>query len=128
MYQTKRLKKNAKNFTEKSDTPIKKRNVLDFIQKEEIIKKIGQGFSYEKVANDHNIAVSTVYKLVQEKAELLQKHREENPLRKVFKNSDFPELDHALNCWFYQKRSMNTILSRPIRDKAIEFISVSFLL
>ncbi|RNA05490.1 hypothetical protein BpHYR1_028511, partial [Brachionus plicatilis] len=54
MYRVKLLRKNAKPVDETaSDSPKRKR--LDFLQKEEIIKKIELGFSHEKVASDYNI-------------------------------------------------------------------------
>ncbi|RNA01595.1 hypothetical protein BpHYR1_016359 [Brachionus plicatilis] len=83
----------------------------------EIIQKIGLGFSHKKVAADYNIVASTVYQLVRTKPDSLSKHREENPhssWRKVFKGSDFREIDHALNIWFYQERSKNTFLNQTI--------------
>ncbi|RNA34841.1 hypothetical protein BpHYR1_031657 [Brachionus plicatilis] len=108
MYQTKSRKK-ARTKDECSTPPSKNtRVVLNFAQKDEIIQKIGLGFSHKKVAADYNIVASTVYQLVRTKPDSLSKHREENPhspWRNVFKGSDFREIDHALNIWFYQELS-----------------------
>ncbi|RNA30084.1 hypothetical protein BpHYR1_004987 [Brachionus plicatilis] len=76
------------------------------------------------IAADYNIVASTVYQLVRTKPDSLSKHREENPhspWRNVFKGSDFPEIDHALNIWFYQERSKNTFLNQTIlSEKSIK--------
>ncbi|RMZ96681.1 hypothetical protein BpHYR1_044715, partial [Brachionus plicatilis] len=44
-------------------SPKRKRVVSDFVQKEQIIEKMNLGYSYEKVAADYNIGVSTEHQI-----------------------------------------------------------------
>ncbi|RNA05594.1 jerky homolog-like [Brachionus plicatilis] len=126
MYRVRRIKKNGKPVLETASNS-KKRNRLDFLQKEEIIKKIRLGFGHVKVAGDFNIGISTVYKIWKNENNLAM-YSEENPnspLLKSLKGSDFPLVDQALKTWFFQERANNNFLSMPIlSEKALQFYNM----
>jgi hypothetical protein len=123
MYAKSNPRKNAKK---QNDTITKrKRNVLNFKQKEDLINKIEcKGFSKEKVATDYNIDYSSVCKIIKTKDKLVdfRLNNPESRIRKSFKGATFPELDAALLRWFYQQRSSNRPISCSIlASKAKEF-------
>ena len=87
MYKIKSPRKNSKARDIASPaSPKRKRIVLNYLEKEAIIKKMDLGYSHQKIASDFNIGVLTVYKIYKMKKDL-STHREENshsPIRKKF--------------------------------------------
>lgn len=115
MYTVTKPRKNAATI----DHTIKKRKrvVMTFIQREEIIRKLQNGYSVSKISHEYNIAERTVYDIKSKGGEELNRFRSENPhsgVRYTFKTSDYPLVDCALKVWFYQARAANVTLSRTI--------------
>ncbi|RNA28909.1 hypothetical protein BpHYR1_032403 [Brachionus plicatilis] len=64
MYQVPKLRKNASKKV--IDTPIAKRKkvVLNFVQREEIITKKKNGTAQKKIALDYMVGLSTIYDII----------------------------------------------------------------
>ena len=123
MYAVKPPRKNAAVAT--NNITKRKRVVLNFIQREELIGKYKSGFSVEKLALDYDISRSTVFQTIKTGSERLVKYRLDNPdseMKSVFKGSKYPDVDAALKIWFYQARADNvTINSSIVAEQALLF-------
>ncbi|CAF0755301.1 unnamed protein product [Brachionus calyciflorus] len=127
MLAVKKRRKNAKQVTEESPiTPKRKRIVLDLRQKEDIIKRIEAGESHDKIAAEYNVGVSTVYQIVNRCSNLFNREENSNSLmRKVFKASDFPLIEHALKKWFFQELARKNFFSMALlAKKSLHFYSL----
>jgi len=116
MYAIKKPRKNAKKPTTLSE-PKRKKTVLNLKQKEDVINSIEkQGLSIEKAASDNNMDISSIYKLLKTKQQLVEyrKNYPNSAIRKTLKLSAFPELEKALLIWFYQRRAENKPISQAI--------------
>lgn len=119
-----KVRKNAKVVKTES-TPKRKKIVLNFIQKVEVLEKLKSGIRVVDLAKEYNIGLSTVCDIRKYGDEKLLQFRKDHLLsmtRKTFKAPDFPLLDKALRIWVYQERTKNYILSDAIfAAKALEF-------
>ena len=82
-----------------SPTPKRKKVVLNFVQKFEILDKLKAGVKVADIAQEYNIGVTTVCDIRKNGDEKLLKYRKENIFnlsRKSSKSSEFPLLDKAL--------------------------------
>ncbi|RNA39388.1 hypothetical protein BpHYR1_039376 [Brachionus plicatilis] len=118
MYQVPNARKNASKKV--IDTPIAKRKkvVLNFVQREEIITKKKNGHCSKKLALDNMVGLSTIYDIIAKGSAKLSKFRTDNPdsaIRCTFKTSNYPLLDEALNLWFYQVKKA-VILCTQLSD------------
>ncbi|RMZ95900.1 hypothetical protein BpHYR1_018290 [Brachionus plicatilis] len=100
MYQVPKPHKNASKKA--IDTPIAKRKkvVLNFVQREEIITKKKNGYCPKKRSLDYMVGLSTIYDIIAKGSAELSKFRTDNPdsaIRFTFKTSNYPLLDEALN-------------------------------
>ena len=98
MYKTVKPCKNAAQ--PKSAIQKRKRVVLNFVQKEEIIQKLKDGHAAKKLAVDFEVGISTIYDIGKSE-EALVRHRNENPhsyMRSTFKTTSYPEVDSAGLC------------------------------
>ena len=92
-------KQHSKNAKAPNDSSIQKRKkvVLNFKQKEEIIKKLRDGCSTKKLVLYYDEGLSTIYD-INKTADSLAKYRTENPFsitRSTLKESHFPLVDSA---------------------------------
>ncbi len=119
-----KIRKNAK-VVKKNTEPKRKKIVLNFIQKCEILEKLKSGVRVVDLAKEYNIGLSTVCDIRKYGDEKLVQFRKENLFsmtRKTFKAPDFPLLDKALRLWVYQERTKNYTLTDAIfAAKALEF-------
>lgn len=119
-----KVRKNAK-VIKASSTPKRKKIVLNFIQKVEVLEKLKSGIRVVDLAKEYNIGLSTVCDIRKYGDEKLLQFRKEHLFsmnRKTFKAPDFPLLDKALRLWVYQERTKNYVLTDSIfASKALEF-------
>lgn len=88
----------------KNQSPKRKKVVLNFVQKFEILDKLKAGVKVTDIANEYNIGVSTVCDLRRNGDQKLLKYRKDNILnmtRKSTKNSEFPLLDKVRLFFLY---------------------------
>ena len=109
MYQEDMPRKNAKKSVDQS---IKKRKrvVINFKQREQVIKRLQSGASVDDICLEFSISKRIVYSIKQVGLESLERFRAENPnsgVRKVHKFSTYPSPDPALKLWFYKARGAN---------------------
>ncbi len=82
-----------------SFTPKRKKVVLSFVQKFEILDKLKAGMKVSDIAIEYNIGVTTVCDLRKNGQEKLLKYRKENIFnlaRKTSKSSEFPLVDKVI--------------------------------
>lgn len=119
-----KVRKNAKIF-KKDTTPKRKKIVLNFIQKYEVLEKLKKGIRVVDLAKEYNIGLSTVCDIRKYgDAKLLHFRKDHlfSMTRKTFKAPDFPLLDKALRIWVYQERTKSYVLTDAIfAAKALEF-------
>ncbi len=119
-----KVRKNAK-VVKKSAEPKRKKIVLNFIQKVEILEKLKAGIRVVDLAKEYNIGLSTVCDIRKYGDEKLVQYRKDNLFsltRKTFKAPDFPLLDKALRLWVYQERTRNyTLTDALFAAKALHF-------
>ncbi len=88
------LDKSANGFT-----PKRKKVVLSFVQKFEILDKLKAGAKVSDIAAEYNIGMTTVSDIRKHGQEKLLKYRKENIFnltRKTSKSSDFPLVDKVI--------------------------------
>jgi len=110
MYQVPKTRKNASKKVTDNTISKRKKLVLNFVQREEIIQKSKNGYCAKKLALDFKVGLSTVYDIIAKGPAELSKFRKENPgstIRCTFKTSHYPLTDQALKLWFYQVRGSN---------------------
>lgn len=111
-----KVRKNAK-CTKSESTPKRKKIVLNFIQKVEVLEKLKKGVRVVDLAKEYNIGLSTVCDIRKYGYEKLIQFRRDHLFsmnRKTFKSPDFPLLDKALRLWVYQERTKNYLLTDAI--------------
>lgn len=108
----------------------RKKVVLNFVQKFEILDKLKAGMKVSDIAQEYNIGVTTVCDIRKNGDEKLLKYRKENMLnlsRKSMKTSEFPLLDKALKLWVYQERTKQyTLTDNIFQTKAVEFFRILY--
>jgi hypothetical protein len=100
----------------------RKRVVLNFFQRQEVIEKLREGLSHEKIAEQFNIGMSTLCEIKKKADDNIGRYRAENSLtteKKVFKNSSFPNVDLALKIWYYQERARNRNITHLILQNKV---------
>lgn len=119
-----KVRKNAK-VVKADATPKRKKIVLNFTQKVEVLEKLKSGIRVVDLAKEYNIGLSTVCDIRKYGNEKLLQFRKDHLFsmnRKTFKAPDFPLLDKALRIWVYQERTKNYILTDAIfATKALQF-------
>jgi len=116
MYSNSNKRKISGELSNRSE-PKRKKSVLSIKQKEDVIKSIEErGLSFEKVAADNNLGLSTVYKIVKKKEQLVEftKNNPNSAIRKALKSTAFPELEKALLEWFNKQRLENQPITQII--------------
>jgi len=116
MYKEKVPRKNAA-ISKPPTAEAKKRIVLSFIHREEIVSKEKKGFSAKRLALDYGCSLRTVYDIVKRGDGKLLEYRLANPqsnMKCTFKGSDFPLVDSALKMWFYQARAKNMPINQEL--------------
>ena len=122
-----KIRKNAKPPADPSlvSTPKRKKIVLNFVQKVEILDKLKNGVKVAELANEYNIGISTVCDIRKNGDEKLLQYRKDHLFslqRKTFKAPDFPLLDKVLKLWVYQERTKQYALTDAIFSaKALYF-------
>jgi transposase len=103
----------------------RKRICLDISEKEVLIKKLHKGDSYEKLAHEYNVSVSTIRKLQKKGVDEIKKYRHEYPSnvdRKVLRLSPLHEVEKALKIWYFQRKHQNINVSyTTLIEKAKHF-------
>lgn len=119
-----KVRKNAK-CPRVDSTPKRKKIVLNFIQKVEVLEKLKKGIRVVDLAKEYNIGLSTVCDIRKYGDEKLIQFRRNHLFsmnRKTFKAPDFPLLDKALRLWVYQERTKNYLLTDALfASKALFF-------
>jgi len=78
MYKTVKPRKNATGAIDKTITK-RKRVVLNFIQRQEIVSKLKSGYPIEKLSMDYGVASRTIYDIRKTSDRVLEKFKAENP-------------------------------------------------
>ncbi len=127
MYQVPKTRKNASKKVTDNTISKRKKLVLNFVQREEIIQKSKNGYCAKKLALDFKVGLSTVYDIIAKGPAELSKFRKENPgstIRCTFKTSHYPLTDQALKLWFIDhpaSRPRNNCLSqKAIQGRSVE--------
>jgi hypothetical protein len=121
------VEKNRKNakVARVNSTPKRKKIVLNFTQKAEVLEKLKNGIRVVDLAKEYNIGLSTVCDIRKYGDEKLLQFRKDHLFsmnRKTFKAPDFPLLDKALRLWVYQERTKNYVLTDALfAAKALYF-------
>ena len=103
----------------------RKREVLTFEKKVEIIMKLDKGESVLSLTKQYNVGKSTVYDLKMQRSEILEfasqlDSQEGSSKRKTMRGSEHKKLDEAVYLWFTQRRSRGEPISGPlICEKAL---------
>jgi IS30 family transposase len=108
---------------EESQRVKRKRVVLNFFQRQEVIEMLREGMSHEKIAEQFNIGLSTLSEIKKKADDNISRYRAENSLtteKKVFKNSSFPNVDLALKIWYYQERAKNKNITHLILQNKVK--------
>jgi hypothetical protein len=121
-----KVRKNAKQPVDPTlATPKRKKIVLNFVQKVEILEKLKSGIKVADLASQYNIGISTVCDIRKNGDEKLLQFRRDhlfNLQRKTFKAPDFPLLDKVLKLWVYQERTKQYALTDALFSaKALSF-------
>ncbi|RNA15984.1 hypothetical protein BpHYR1_050976 [Brachionus plicatilis] len=96
MYQVPKPRKYASKKV--IDTPIAKRKkvVLNFVQREEIITKKKNGYCPKKLALDYMVGLSTIYDIIAKGSAELSKFRTNRVIRKIYYPDDFEKKNSNL--------------------------------
>lgn len=102
------------------------KSTLNLTQKSEILRKLDEGVSGKRLAQDYNIAESTITYIKKQRTEILSTvancHTETH--KKSLRNAENPEMEDALYKWFLDQRARNSVVDGPIlKAKAIDIFA-----